>query len=143
MKRICHLALLLGCLSCLALGQGQYVPVPTVCNRSAVLQMTTATTTQLVALSSGQQIRVCAYAVQGSASATATTLRLVYGTGTNCATAPVNLTPAWNMPASATTMFVKEGFGVGEVFQTAAGNALCATNSAAGTVNIRVTYAQF
>ena len=134
------LTLLLFSLPCLA---QQQVVLPTSCNQSAQLQMTTATTTQIVALVSGQKIRVCGYAIQGSTSATATTLKLVYGTGSNCVTSPVNLTPAWGLPASATTMFIIEGGATGECFSSAAGNALCATSSAAGTVNIRITYAQF
>lgn len=104
--------------------------------------MTTATTTQIIALGSGQQIRVCAYAIQGSTTATATTLKLVYGTGTNCATGTTSLTPAWSLPAT-TPAFLSQGHGVGELFQTPAGDALCGTNSAAGTVNILVTYGQF
>jgi hypothetical protein len=117
--------------------------VQTNCNNFAVLQMTTATTTQLVALLSGAKVRVCAYAIQGSTTSTATTLKLVYGTGTACATGTTALTPAWNMPASSTALPFAEGKGDGELFQTPAGNALCATSSAAGTVNISITFAQF
>lgn len=105
--------------------------------------MTTATTTQLVALVAGAKVRICSYAIQGSTTSTATTLKLVYGTGTACATGTTSLTPAWNMPASSTALPMSEGAGVGELFQTPVGDALCATSSAAGTVNIRVTYAQF
>jgi hypothetical protein len=121
----------------------QQVPRSTVCNNFAQLQMTTATTTQIVALVSSQKVRICAYAIQGSTTATATTLKLVYGTGAACVTGTANLTPAWNLPASSTALPFSEGKGDGELFQTLAGNALCATNSAAGTVNISVTYAQF
>jgi hypothetical protein len=124
-------------------GQQQLAPAQTNCNHFASGQMTTATTTQLIALTSGAQIRVCSYAIQGSTTATATTLKLVYGTGTACATGTAALTPAWNMPASSTALPFAQGYGVGELFQTPAGNALCATSSAAGTVNISVTYAQF
>ena len=129
-----------------ALGQAntsQPLQTQTNCNNFAQLQMTTATTTQLVALVAGQKVRVCAYAIQGSTTATATTLKLVYGTGTACPTGTTALTPAWNMPASSTALPFSEGKGTGELFQTPAGNALCATSSAAGTVNISITYAQF
>ncbi len=121
----------------------QQIPVPTVCNHFAQLQMTTATTTQIVALVAGAEVRICSYAIQGSTTSTATTLKLVYGTGTACASGTTSLTPAWNMPASSTALPFTQGHGVGELFQTPAGDALCATNSAAGTVNISVTYAQF
>ena len=139
MRRIL-LILVLGVLPCF--GQ-QLVPQQTLCNKFAQLQMTTATTTQIVALAAGQQIRICAYAIQGSISSTATTLKLVYGTGTTCATGTTSLTPTWNLPASSTALPFSEGHGLGELFQTPAANALCATSSAAGTVNISVTYAQF
>ena len=132
-----------GALVSLALSQQSISPVHTACNHFQQLQMSTATTTQIVALASGQQIRICAYALQGSTTSTATTLKLVYGTGTACASGTTSLTPIWNMPASSTALPFSQGHGVGELFQTPAGNALCATNSAAGTVNISVTYAQF
>ena len=45
-----------------------------ICNNSAQLQMTTATTTQLVALVASQKVRVCSFSIQGSTSATGTTL---------------------------------------------------------------------
>ena len=105
--------------------------------------MTTATTTQIVAVGSTAKVRICAYAIQGSTSSTATTLKLVYGTGTACASGTTALTPAWNMSASSTALPFSQGHGVGELFQTPVGDALCATSSAAGTVNISVTYAQF
>jgi hypothetical protein len=128
--------------SAAAWGQ-QMIPIPTICNQSKFLQMTTATTTEIVPLVAGQKVRVCGYEIQGSTTATATTLKLVYGTGTACATGAVQLTPAWNMPASSTALPMAAGTGAGELFATAAGNALCSTSSAAGTVNIRVTFAQF
>ena len=121
----------------------QQVPPKTICNQSVALQMTTATTTQLVALVNGESVRICGYAIQGSTTSTATTLKLVYGTGTACASGTTALTPAWNMPASSTALPFSQGQGVGQLFSTPTGNALCATNSAAGTVNILVTYAQF
>lgn len=135
------LVLVLGLMT--AVGHAQQIYYQTSCNHSVTIQMTTATTTQLVALAAGQQVRVCAYAIQGSLSVTATTISLVYGTGAACATGTTALTPAWALPASSTALPFREGDGIGELMQTPAGNALCATNSAAGTVNIRVTYAQF
>jgi hypothetical protein len=141
--RLLQVGLLVGLLASPVLGQQMVSPTQTACNHFKQLQMTTATTTQLVALVSGQQVRICAYALQGSTTSTGTTLTLVYGTGTSCATGTTSLTPAWNMPASSTALPFSEGKGVGELFQAPAGNALCATSSAAGTVNISVTYAQF
>lgn len=115
----------------------------TVCDKSAQLQMTTATTTQLVALVANQKIRVCGYQIQGSTVATATNVTLVYGTGAACVTGTTAITPAFTYPASSVGLPASYGGGAGEVFQTIASNALCATSSAAGTVNIFVTYTQF
>lgn len=115
----------------------------TACDSFAFLQMTTATTTQLVALAAGKSIRVCAYSIQGSTTATATTLRFVQGTGSNCATGLASITPAWNMPASSTALPSSVGSGLGQVFATGAGNALCATSTAAGTVNIGISFTIF
>lgn len=131
-------ALLTGC----SFAQQQII-LPTVCNQSTFLQMTTATTTQLVALAAGASIRVCSYAIQGSTTSTATTLKFEYGTSASCAAGATALTPTWNMPASSTALPSSQGHGVGQLFQTPAGDALCAVSSAAGTVNIFITYAQF
>ena len=123
---------------------GNAIPMApiTACNNYVQAQMTTATTTQLVALSGTKQIRVCGYQIQGSTTSTATTLKFVAGTGTACGTVTATLTPAWTMPASTNTISC-HGAGIGELFQTPSGSALCATSSAAGTVNILVTYAQY
>jgi len=114
-----------------------------VCNNSAQLQMATATTTQIVALSGTTAIRVCAISVQGSVTSTATTLKFIAGTGTACATPTATLTPTWNFPLSTSAPPWGLGSGIGTLFQTPAGSALCATNSAAGTVNIMISYTQY
>ncbi len=107
------------------------------CDSSTNLQMTTATTTQLVALVSGKAIFVCQFLVNGAGS---TTVKFVAGTGTACGTGTTNLTQPFTV-ASGTN--VTMGAGIGYVFKTASGNALCATNSAAATANIQVAYTQF
>jgi len=113
----------------------------TICNLTASLQMTTATTTQIIALSGTTSIHVCSYQIQGSTTSTATTLKLVAGTGTNCGTVTATETPAWNMAASSSTV---QNIGTwGQLFVAPSGSALCGTNSAAGTVNIEVSYTQY
>ena len=107
------------------------------CDSSAPLSLSTATTTQIVALVSGKAVYVCAFVLNGGG---ATTAKLVSGTGTNCATGQVSLTPAFTM-ASGTN--VATGGGLGYVAKTAAGNALCVTNSAAAAVNVFVSFTQF
>ena len=107
------------------------------CDSSAQLTMSTATTTQMVALASGKAIYICGFAINGGGT---TTTKLVAGTGTNCATGTVMLTPAFSL-GTATT--VAMGGGLGYLTKAAAGNALCATNSAAVTANVFVAYTQF
>jgi hypothetical protein len=107
------------------------------CDSSAQLTMSTATTTQMVAPAAGKSIYVCGFAINGGG---ATTAKLVAGTGTNCGTGTVTLTPAFSL-ANATTVAL--GGGLGYVAKAASGNALCATNSAAATANLFVAYTQF
>jgi hypothetical protein len=107
------------------------------CASSAVVNVTAAATTQIVALSASTVIRVCSFTITGSAAATAATW--VYGTGANCGTGQVAITGAMLMPAngpvSATGMN-------GSLFRGAAANALCLT-AATGNVTGFVTYAQY
>jgi hypothetical protein len=107
------------------------------CDNSTQIAMSTATTSQIVALVSGKAIYVCGFVIGGGG---ATTAKVVYGTGTNCATGQVSLTPAFTL-ASATT--VNLGGGLGYVMKAPSGNALCVTNSAAVTANVFIAYTQF
>ena len=107
------------------------------CDNAAVLSMSTATTTQAIALVAGKSIYVCGFVINGAGT---TTGRLVQGTGTNCGTGQSNVTPTFNLIAGAT---VAQGSGVGQVIKTNAGSALCVTNSAAIALNVLITYTQF
>jgi hypothetical protein len=107
------------------------------CDSSAQLTVSTATTTQMVALASGKSIYVCGFIINGGGAATA---KLVYGTGTNCATGLTPLTPAFTLASGPNLAF---GGGLGYIAKTVAGNALCITNSAAAAANVLVAYTQF
>jgi hypothetical protein len=107
------------------------------CDSSAQLTISTATTTQMVALVSGKSIYVCGFLFNGGGAATA---KLVYGTGTNCATGQTSLTPAFTLASGTNVAF---GGALGYVARTIAGNALCVTNSAAAAANVFVAYTQF
>lgn len=107
------------------------------CDTSVVLSMSTATTTQAIALQSGKSIYVCGFVINAGGS---TTGRLVAGTGTNCGTGPSNMTPAFNLVSGGSIVF---GDGLGQLFKTSAGSALCVTNSAAIALNVLITYTQF
>ena len=107
------------------------------CDSSALLSMSTATTTQAVALVAGKSIYVCGFVVNAGGT---TTARFVYGTGANCATGLTNLTPAFNLAVGGS---VSLGDGLGRLFKTAVANALCVTNSAAQPLNVLLVYTQF
>lgn len=108
-----------------------------VCDSSALLTVSTATTTQIVALAAAKSIYICSLTINGAGS---TTGKLVSGTGTNCGTGQANLTPAFSLAAGST---VTAGSGLGYVVKTASGAAVCVTNSAAVGVNVLVSYTQF
>jgi hypothetical protein len=99
--------------------------------------MSTATTTQAIALQAGKSIYICGFVVNAGGT---TTGRLVQGTGTNCGTGQGNLTPAFNLATGGNVAF---GNGVGQLLKLTAGSALCVTNSAAIALNVLVSYTQF
>lgn len=90
MKKL-GLALLLA-IWALAPAQAQVVgPAPIVCNSTFQVSQAATALTEIVAGVAGKQISVCGWALNtGAAAATA---QLRYGTGTDCATGTVSLTP--------------------------------------------------
>lgn len=106
------------------------------CSNSAVVSVTAASTTQIVALSGSTVIRVCSFDLSISLTGTA---KFLYGTGTNCAGAPADLTGAMNI---ATGGFNALSAAQGSLFRGAAGNALCIA-AVTGNVTGFVTYAQY
>lgn len=104
---------------------------------SAAISMSTATTTQIVALSSAKKIYVVAYDVIAGGTGNVT---FVYGTGTNCGTGTTALTGAYPLVANAG---LTKGGGLGPVLVVPASNALCVTSSAAVQMSGSVAYAQF
>jgi hypothetical protein len=94
------------------------------------------TTAEIVALSAGKTIRVCAFLL---GNATAGTFKFVDGTGTACATSPSDLTTAMGIADKA---IVPLAAGRGSLFRTRSGRALCMT-AGTGTVTGVVTYTIF
>jgi len=107
------------------------------CDGSALLTVSTATTSQIVALSGTKSIYICSLVINGAGT---TTGKLVGGTGTNCATGQVSLTPPFSLIAGSA---VSMGAGLGYVVKAVSGAAVCVTNSAAVSVNVMVSYTQF
>ncbi len=109
---------------------------PGAAKSSAAMNIGSATTTQLVALQSGQTVYVCntsfSYSVAGSA-------QFEYGTGTNCGTGTTTLTGAIVTTANE---FLSIGWG-GTVFKAASSNALCVvTTGTSPSMQGVLTYVQ-
>lgn len=106
------------------------------CASSAVINVTAAATTQLVALSGTTAIRVCSFTITESLAGTA---QFVYGTGSNCGTGTTNLTGAMAMATSGGLAL--SGMN-GSLFRAPSGNALCLA-AVTGNITGFVTYAQY
>jgi len=115
------------------------------CDKSVVFNSTTAATTELVALSAGQVIYVCGYSltIQGVAT-TPASIKFVYGTGSNCGTGTTNLTGTLTgSTVAGSAIAVNAGSGLGTVFRTTAGQALCMTTATVTLKAGHVFYTQF
>jgi hypothetical protein len=104
---------------------------------SAAISVSTATTTQIVALSSSKKIYVTALNVVAGGTGNIT---FVYGTGSACGTGTTSLTGAYNLTAQAG---LAPGSGLGPILVVPASNALCVTTSAAVQMSGSVAYTQF
>lgn len=111
--------------------------LPAATSASAPINVSTATTTQLVALSAGKLIHVTSYDVIAGGTGNIT---FEYGTGTNCGTGTTILTGAYNLAAQAG---IAKGNGLGDVLVVPSGNALCVLTSAAVQMSGSVSYAQY
>lgn len=145
MKRLL-LGLLLTLFSSYALAQGTqlcYTSNGTNClpgvqaSLSTPINIASGTTTQLVALDVNRSIYVTHWDVMAGGTGT---FKLVYGTGTNCATGATDLTGAYPLIAQAG---ISAGSGTGPVILVPKGKALCATTSAAVQYSGVVSYVKF
>lgn len=106
-------------------------------DNSAAINVSTATTTQLVALSAGKKIYVTSFDVIAGGTGNIT---FEYGTGTNCGTGTTALTGAYNLTAQ---NGISKGNGIGPVLVVPAGDALCVLTSAAVQMSGSLSYTQF
>lgn len=115
------------------------------CDNTAIYDASTNGATQLVALSSGKIVYVCGYSFAQS-TATAVHTSLEYGTGTNCATSPIKITPAYSLQAAASTgptgIVVMAPTG-SPGLKGIASNEICILTDAAVSVQAIVWYTQF
>lgn len=105
--------------------------------KSVAINVSTATTTQLVSAVTGQNIFVTSFDVIAGGTGNIT---FVYGTGTNCGTGTTSLTGAYPLTAQAGLV---KGNGLGMIFFIPPGNALCVTTSAAVQMSGSVSYVQY
>ena len=124
-------------LPCLAQGYGSYFQQAMQATASAPINISTATTTQIVPLSVGIPIYVVSWDVVVSA---ADNITFEYGTGTACGTGTTALTGAYNFAANGG---LSAGSGSGVILFVPPGNALCIVTSAGAQASGRVSYAQF
>ncbi len=113
------------------------------CDKSVVINISTATTTALVAVSGSTSVYVCAYDISLH-SGTNPAFQFEYGSGTACATSPIALTGTFGGANASADQDFKNGSGTGVLFGSIASNGLCLVSTGT-TPNLQgvVTYAQF
>lgn len=113
------------------------------CTGNAFLNMTTATTTEIVALSGSTVIYVCGYSLVTNGG-TATNVTFKQGAGTNCGTSTAAISSDVPLTAATNTVGIARGGGEGMIVKTTTGGrALCVTSSGAATLAVDISYAQF
>lgn len=104
---------------------------------TAKIDVSTATTTQLVALSGSTKVYVTSLSIIAGGTGN---IKFVYGTGSSCGTGTTDLTANYNLTAQSGLAL---GAGLGPVLVVPASQALCVTTSAAVQMSGHVTYTQF
>lgn len=105
-------------------------------NTTVAINISTATTTQIIALASSNKIYVTAWNVIAGGTGNFT---WEYGTGSSCGTGTTTLSGAYPLVAN---MGISAATGLGPVLVVPAGNALCAVTSANVQYSGYVTYTQ-
>lgn len=113
--------------------------------QSVAVNISTATTTQLVALSGQQTIYVCGFVLSMTGTTAANTVTFEYGTGATCGTGTTVLTgPISSGILTAGATVVSYENGLATVFKTIPGQALCILSTVATGPSIAgvVTFVQ-
>jgi len=117
---------------------------PFVAKQSVQLNITTATTTALVAVSGTTQVYSCGLDISALDTVAANTVQLEYGTGAACAAAVVALTPVYNtgVQAAGAIPFQKTlGFSLSSfVKPTPPANGVCILSTVGTTPSINILY---
>jgi len=106
------------------------------CDSTAIYDASTNGSTELVALTAGRTIYVCGFTIMAAGTVNA---KLIYGTGTACATGATNMTPAWQLT---TQVGLVDGSPFSRGLKTASANALCINTSAGIATQAIVYYAK-
>ncbi len=106
-------------------------------SQSVAINIASATTTQLVALSTSKSIFVTHWDVIAGGTGNFT---LVYGSGTACGTGTTSLTGAYPLIAQAG---ISAGTGTGPIILVPKGKALCVTTSTSVQFSGSLSYVQF
>lgn len=106
------------------------------CSNTAAVSVTAASTTEIIALTASQTIRICSGMLSISATGTATIVR---GVGTNCGTSQANVTGAIALTGSQPITF---NGGKSPILYGTSANAICIT-AVTGNVTGWFTYAKF
>lgn len=106
------------------------------CPNTASISVTAANTTEIIAATASQNIRICSISISMSAAGTA---QLKNGTGTDCGTGTTNISGAMNL---ATGTPLSLGSGIGAVVTVPTSNAFCIA-AVTGNVNGWVSFVKF
>lgn len=119
--------------NCIKVSNTLPLPVTSQCASSAIISVSSGTTAEIVALTTGQIIKVCSIVL--TADTIATTAKFVYGTGANCAGGPADITGAMRLQDEGNISISAPA----PLFRTLVSNALCLT-TATGAVTGFITY---
>lgn len=110
---------------------------------SAFANITTGTTTALVAPSGSTNIYVCDYQISSFSTTTTNTVILENGTGAACATSPTALSPTFTNSTFTAPIIWRDGYG-GTLFSTGASQGLCVLSTVGSTpvISVRITFVQ-
>jgi hypothetical protein len=107
----------------------------------ATVSQASATTTEVVALTSGQSIYISGFILSSVGAAGPPTIKFVYGTGANCGSGTTDLTPVFTGSTTAGDIAVfSYGNGAAYVLKVPVSNALCVTSTTTSPQRGLVTY---
>jgi hypothetical protein len=121
-----------------AIPRPAHAQIPISCTSTALYDASTNGTTQLVAAITNARIYVCGFVFWSAGTAN---VQLQQGTGTNCGTGTVNMTPAFRFAGTSGVGVTSLGNYQG--LSTTLSQALCINSSAGVAVQAIVYFAQF